>query len=370
MEMRADDRAAGMDQPIARRDFLNGIAIAVGSIASGVLPDMATEVLAREAATQAGRGYDPPRLTGLRGSHPGSFELAHKLQRGDLPLQTLHPGEIYDLVIVGGGISGLAAAYFYRERKPSARILVLDNHDDFGGHAKRNEFELGGRKELINGGTLGIDSPRPYSVIAARLLGKLGVDPVKLDATCTKKGFYGSIGLGRGIFFDRETFGSDKLVVGVGTMAWAELLAEAPLTPRVRADIARLYEAKIDYLPGLSREQKKDRLARMSYRDFLVTVARADPGVLPVFQARTHGEWGVGIDAVGALEVWPLRFPGFQGLDLDEPGAAPQSGATPYMGFTASGYAATGGACTLPLSPWINLIARMLVFGGTPTLIP
>src|SRR5262249_20666438 len=233
------------------------------------------EVWAGEAATQGGRRCYPPSLTGLRGSHPGSFELAHELRHGDLPLQALRSAEIYDLVIVGGGISGLAAAYFYRERKPSARILVLDNHDDFGGHAKRNEFELGGRKELINGGTLGIDSPRPYSVIAAGLLRKLGVDPVALDANCTKKSFYGSIGLGRGIFFDRETFGSDKLVVGVGTVAWAELLADAPLTPRVRTDIARLYEAKIDYMPGLSREQTKDLLASMTSRAFLVTFPSA-----------------------------------------------------------------------------------------------
>jgi spermidine dehydrogenase len=359
-----------MDQPIARRDFLNGVAIAAGSIASAMLPDMATDVLAGEAATQARRGYYPPSLTGLRGSHPGSFELAHKLRHSDLPLQPPRPSEIYDVAIVGGGISGLAAAYFYRERKPSARILILDNHDDFGGHAKRNEFELGGRTELMSGGTLGIDSPRPYSVIAAGLLRKLGVDPPKLDASCTKKSFYGSIGLARGIFFDRETFGSDKLVVGVDTMAWAELLAEAPLTPRVRTDIARLYEAKIDYMPDLSREQKKERLARMSYRDFLVNVAHADPGVLPVFQARTHGEWGVGIDAVGALEVWPLQFPGFQGLALDEPGAAPQKGATPHMGFTASGYAATGGSYTFHFPDGNASIARLLVRSLVPSSIP
>jgi spermidine dehydrogenase len=358
-----------MDRPIARRDFLNGVAIGAGSIASVLLPNMAAEILAGEA-TQAGRGYYPPSLTGLRGSHPGSFELAHNLRHADLPLPAPHPAELYDLVIVGGGISGLAAAYFYRERKPSARILVLDNHDDFGGHAKRNEFELGGRIELINGGTLGIDSPRPYSVIADGLLRKLGVDPAKLDATCAKKSFYGSVGLGRGIFFDRETFGSDKLVVGVDTMGWAELLAEAPLTPRVRTDIARLYEAKIDYMPGLSREQKKERLARTSYRDFLVNVARADPGVLPFFQARTHGEWGVGIDAVGALEVWPLRFPGFQGLDLDEPGAALGSLATPHMGFTASGYAATGGSYTFHFPDGNASIARLLVRGLVPSSIP
>jgi spermidine dehydrogenase len=309
------------------------------------------------------RGLYPPRLVGLRGSHPGSFELAHKLRDGNLPLRTSGPAETYDLVIVGGGISGLSAAYFFRERKPSARILVLDNHDDFGGHAKRNEFEMGGRVQLMNGGTLGIDSPRPYSVVAARLLRKLGVDPVRLDATCARKDFYRSIGLGRGIFFDRETFGSDKLIVGVDAKPWADLLADAPLEPTVRADIAQLYEAKIDYMPGLSSKEKKERLARMSYRDFLVNVAKADQGVLPVFQARTHGEWGVGIDAVGALEVWPFGFPGFQGLGL-EPGAAP------HMGFTASGYAATRGSYKFHFPDGNASIARLLVRSLVPSSIP
>ena len=360
---RANDRALGMDRPIARRDFLNGVAIAAGSIAGGMLPGVVTEGLAKEAAARARPNFYPPRLTGLRGSHPGSFELAHKLRDGDLPLQSPGAVETYDLVIVGGGISGLSAAYFYRQRKPSARILVLDNHDDFGGHAKRNEFELNGRMQLMNGGTLEIDSPRPYSAVAAGLLRKLGVDPVRLDAACAKRDFYGSLGLGRGIFFDRETFGSDKLVVGVNVKPWAELLADAPLTPAVRADIERLYEARIDYMPGLSSKQKKERLARMSYRDFLVNVAKVDPGVVPVFKARTHGEWGVGIDAVGALEVWPLGYPGFQGLDL-EPGAAP------HMGFTASGLAATGGSYKFHFPDGNASIARLLVRSLVPRSIP
>jgi spermidine dehydrogenase len=352
-----------MDQSIARRDFLNGFAIAVGAMASGTMADAVIEGVNGEAAARTRQSYYPPKLTGLRGSHPGSFELAHGLRDGDFLLDARSPAESYDLVIVGGGISGLSAAYFYRERNSSARILVLDNHDDFGGHAKRNEFELGGRMELINGGTLEIDSPRPYSAVAARLLRKLGVDPVKLDETCNKKDFYSSLGLSRGIFFDRETFGSDKLVVGIDAKPWAELLADAPLTPTVRTDIARLYEAKMDYMPGLSSKEKKERLARMSYRDFLVNVAKVDLGVVPVFQARTHGEWGVGIDAVGALETWPLGFPGFQGLDIE-------SGAAPHMGFTASGYAATGGSYKFHFPDGNASIARLLVRSLLPSSIP
>ena len=52
----------------------------------------------------------------------------------------------------------------------------------------------------------------------------------------------------------------------------------------------------------------------MSYRDFLLNVVKADPDTIAFYQARTHGEWGVGIDAVSALDVWAFGFPGFQGL--------------------------------------------------------
>jgi spermidine dehydrogenase len=79
----------------------------------------------------------------LRGQHPGSFETAHAQARDRkrFALDGLPVEERYDLVVVGGGISGLSAAWFYRRAAgPTARILVLDNHDDFGGHAKRNEF--------------------------------------------------------------------------------------------------------------------------------------------------------------------------------------------------------------------------------------
>ena len=285
--MNKHDRDLGMDRPITRRDFVNGAAVAAGaSVAASAFGPLLPAALAADGAPQDQPGYYPPSLTGMRGSHPGSFEAAHKLRDGTLkvPPPGSGPEEEYDLVIVGGGISGLSAAYFYRRARPNARILILDNHDDFGGHAKRNEFHLGGHLNLLNGGTLEIDSPRPYSVVSDGLLRDLGVRPDALEEACAKPDVYKKLGLKRGIFFDKETFGADYLAVGGRDGPWDRLLAKAPLTDVVKRDIARIYTDKTtDYLPGLDSDAKKAKLARISYRDYLVNVIKADPGVVPLF---------------------------------------------------------------------------------------
>ena len=355
-----------METSITRRDFLNGVAIAAGGAAAGELPPALLAAAAAEAgAAQDARGYYPPTLTGLRGNHPGSFEIAHALRDADFWSRAgavTPTGEDYDLVVVGGGISGLAAAHFYRAVRPHARILILDNHDDVGGHAKRNEFALAGRVALMNGGTYSIDSPRPYSAVADGLLKELGVDPVALTKKCTAGDFYASLGLASGIFLDRETFGADKLVTVRKGAAWSDTLAAAPLSGKARRDIAQIEEARTDYFPGLSSAEKKARLSRMSYRDFLLDVVKAEPAVIAFYQARTHGEWGVGIDAVSALDVWAFDFPGFQGLGLE-------GGSAPHMGYTAAGYA-DGGSYTFHFPDGNASVARLLVRDLIPGSVP
>jgi spermidine dehydrogenase len=170
MTKRAKDKELGMGREITRRDFLNGVAIGVGGtlvagkmtaetlLAAGALDQFAPEKVP---------DYYPPAKMGLRGNHDGSFTFAHRLRDGEGPDSFGDPadtGEKYDLVVVGGGISGLAAAYFYRKSAgKNARILILDNHDDFGGHAKSNEFRAGGRTLLSYDGTQSIGCPGQYS---------------------------------------------------------------------------------------------------------------------------------------------------------------------------------------------------------------
>jgi spermidine dehydrogenase len=320
------DRDLGLHRRITRRDFLNGMALAVGGAI--VLPDWAAALLTDDlrAAAQTTRRSDyPPARTGLRGSHVGSFEVFHALKDGtfwDTAGPIVPTRETYDLAVVGGGISGLAAAYYYRKAAgANARILVLDNHDDFGGHAKRNEFTANGRTYLGYGGTQSIDSPAPYSPVAKALIEELGI-AVSHAAQALDADLYRTLGLQRAFYFDKETFGIDRLVGGYSHQFPLDFLNASPLSESVKRDLVRLLTEPWDPMAGLSSAAKKARLARMSYGHFLTQAWHLDASALPLFQTRTHGLYGVGIDAVPAQDAWGLGFPGFQGMHL-EPGAGP-----------------------------------------------
>ncbi len=335
------DRDLGMGRNITRRDFLNGVAVSVsGAAALG----LAGSLQGATGFPQDQAGYNPPALTGMRGSHDGSYDYSHALRDGKFWKSAgavNNTKETYDLVIVGGGISGLSSAYFYRKANPSAKILILDNHDDFGGHAKRNEFASGGARLITNGGTAGIESPFDYSKEAAGLMTELGIDPVALRDESAKMADRTAFqGLGNAYFFDKETFGADRLVTGVpgggrggrgqaAGDAWKNFLAKTPLSQEAQADIARLQSDQVDYMPGLSSDEKKDKLSRISYKDFLLNFVKVHPDVIPFYQTRTHGLYGIGIDAVGALELWP-GSPGFQGMKIDP-------GPSKRLSFTALG---------------------------------
>jgi spermidine dehydrogenase len=375
------DRALGMGANITRRDFLNGVALTVGSVAApAIIPPEMWAAAAPDFEAQNVPGYYPPVKTGMRGSHPGSFETMHSVRDGsfwDAAPKAEETGESYDLVVVGGGISGLAAAHFFRQAAgEKARVLILDNHDDFGGHAKRNEFHAGGAMRLGFGGTFSIESPAPYSPVAKSLIEELGID-VPSYSKYLNKDLYSSFGLKPQVFFNKETFGADKLLVNVaraggdesgtedGGKDDAELqvfLREAPLSTKAKEDFRRLLTEKKDYFPGLTSDEKKGRLARISYAKYLTEIAGVSDEIVKLFQAQPHGLFGVGIDAVSAQDAWGLGYLGFAGLNLDPvPGkgmnrdAIPNQEAEKYFFHFPDGNAS---------------IARLLVRKLIPAAIP
>jgi spermidine dehydrogenase len=334
-----------MHRRITRRDFLNGVAVTAGA----ALMPWHLAAADEPAADEKSPGYYPPALTGMRGSHPGSFDAAHSLRDGtfwDSAGKPEDTGETYDLIVVGGGISGLSAAHFYRKiAGPKARILILDNHDDFGGHAKNNAFRLG------FGGTFSIESPAPYSAVAKALIEELGID-VPSYSKYVDKNLYHSLGLRPKIFFDKETFGADKLAVNPSPRGGTEsedsdagspellkqFLADAPLAEQAKHDLQRLIQEPKDHFPGLTSDEKKAKLARMSYASFLKDVAGVHPDIIKMYQTMPHPLFGVGIDAVSAQDAWGFDLPGLDGMKLDDtPGkgmnrdAIPNEGAAKYF---------------------------------------
>ena len=309
-------RRLGMDRAITRRDFLGGVAVSTAAVwtAGGAMPLWAQDL---PFAPESDPDYYPPALTGLRGSHVGSFEAGHALRDGtyaDFPSLDVDTGETYDLVVVGGGLSGLSAAYFFQKNLGAdRRVLILDNHDDFGGHAKRNEFTHDGRTYIGYGGTQGISTPFPFSHAAKSLIAELGIEieryPEFVDTSMLA-------GLGRAVFFDRETFGADRLVVGEGDLPWEEFFARAPFSPQARADLVRIHTQQKDYLPELTSAETRARLQQISYRDYLLNVAGVSEEAVKFFLgdgARNNKR----VDTLPALEAAQSRAPGTVGLSLD-----------------------------------------------------
>lgn len=309
--MRKSDRQLGMLRDISRRDFVHGAGLAALGLG---LPLRSAGAQSSGAPAEAALRHYPPTLTGLRGSHPGSYEVAHDLARKG---KTFGPGrdlgETYDLVVVGAGLSGLAAAFFYRQRfGADSRILILESHDEFGGHAVRNEFHQGGPMRLVWGGDFNLELPDLGERVHA-LLADLGVD---LDRLLERNDFnYGVDGeLGPAIYFDAETYGRDVLIPGF-TARWGdfasilERLDEVPLDQESRDSLKRFYSTRTDVLAGKGEEERRRFLRQISYIDFVRQYGGLTEAAAEIFYNATHGYWGVGADSMSAAECEGAGLP-------------------------------------------------------------
>jgi spermidine dehydrogenase len=326
---------------ISRRDFLNGVAL---SLAAG------TSLSPFEALAQASgaSAHYPPLLTGLRGSHAGSFEIAHAAAMAGAKFG--HPDEqtdaTYDLVVVGGGISGLAAAYFYLQQQGTDRkVLIIDNHDDFGGHAKRNEFEVDGQELIGYGGSQSLESPGQYSKQSAQLLRDVGIE-VDRFYDYFDRDYFQRNGLGPAIYFSREEYGKD-----LDSTDLKKVIETYPISDESKVSLAALLQSDEDYLAGMSNNDKIKLLRSISYTDFLRDHIGATEEVITIVRDRVNAYWGFGLDALSALEGWRMDQPGTWGLDLKLDRDSLWSSEEPYIFHFPDGNAAVARALVRTLIP-------------------
>lgn len=335
---------------ITRRDFLNGLAL---SLAAG------TSLSPLELFAQSKHGY-PPALTGMRGSHTGSFEVSHALSWGGAtwPAPESLTDDVYDLVIVGAGLSGLAAAHMYRQRVGrSARVLILDNHDDFGGHAKRNEFNVDGKHLIGYGGSQSIDSPASFSAASSRMLQDAGVDTAPFYEYFDRT-YFADRNMKSGIYFSKSKYGTDSVhdnvlrIFGNSDLTDVQKSIDGyPLSDNAKNSFVSLLTSENDYFAGKSRAEKEALLTTMSYTDFLRNNVGTHEEVVLILRDVIKGFWGIGYDGLSAMEGFRLGMPGAWYMGLEEESSGPAGREEPYIFHFPDGNAGVARAIVRQLIP-------------------
>lgn len=319
---------------ITRRDFLNGSAIAIMGVGTGLLTacqktnKTATTATAStptpDLSKQTFTNY-PPVYDKLRGNHVGSFEVAHQMAWKGEKFDVANEKSLsdYDLVVVGAGLSGLASAYWYQKQFKDAKILLLDNHDDFGGHAKRNEFHANvDGKDIFRisyGGTESIDSPKTgYDDNDKKLLIELGIDVDKFEKFYDQQ-FFNNLGMKKGTFYNKATFGENKIIAGeVDSDNAKELFANAPLADADKQALIELYSEPKDYLKPMPQNKRKNYLATISYDKFLTEHVKLSKTAKLFLEDICLEYWGFPIDGLSAIDAFHEGYAGFDNLGLAE----------------------------------------------------
>jgi spermidine dehydrogenase len=299
-ENNASDKALGMDQKICRRDFLNSALLGSGSALLGSLSPR--ELLARDDWTGYGGVGD------YANSNGNTYEVmtaGHQIRNhvfNSLPADTIDTGEVFDCVIIGGGISGLATALFFKQYVGSQlNCLVLEDHPIFGGEAKRNEFIVDGQRLMGPQGSTHFSIPYPYSFIA-RFYESIGLDWREFNYQ-TWRGPSPELPLGTdfedtqspyGFYFGAK-FGQKPGVWLIDP--WKKKLAGAPIPASMRAELLRYQKERRKGVPfEYPGDAKSRRLDSMTIKQYLMETYGLGSETIETFMADAGGGFGAGPD--------------------------------------------------------------------------
>jgi spermidine dehydrogenase len=280
------DSALGMDHDISRRDFMNATLLASGgALLSGLTPHQLLAQMGKDNWTGYGGVGD------YADSHGNTFEVmtaGHQIRDhvfADPPHQAEDTGEVLDLVIVGGGLSGLASVLYFQQKAPQANCLVLENHPIFGGEAKRNEFMVDGHRLMAPQGSDHFDTPQPDSPMDS-FYASIGVDATKFEYQAWKSSSK-EIPIGRSFEHIRPPYGiyfGANFAQGHPGMwvidPWGKKLAGAPMPEAMRNEILRYrrlgaetgheHPRSLDAITMEDYMMQKFALSRETIRKFLL----------------------------------------------------------------------------------------------------
>ena len=298
--MNDKDQFLGMDRSITRRDFLQGVALSIAASRMG------------RAQTTPPTSY-PPLLHGLRGQDPSSTELGHRIRNGktEIPTDVVDTGERYDLIVLGAGLAGLCSSYVYHRERNSARILLLDNQDDFGGHARRNTFEWNGATLIAPGGTYALENPEGSPRGAKEILESLQIDLDLLEGY-RDRDFFRRYGLSDAVFFDPRTYPGIQptWVNQFSDIPYREFFRRSGIPQVAQRELASLYTSRRMYITGPERETT---LAGMTWEQFIRETMGLGDNAVRFANLYSTDLVGLGCDAVSALDGFEIG-PGFSGM--------------------------------------------------------